>query len=206
MVVVVCFQVYKSAELTLRCSTNLIKSIGTQLTTRQRERFKKTIFGPWLNVLFIENDAAYVNLMLQKKKKRRSSRVEIQEEHDDLWFGLSRSLTVRFGRREFCLMTGLRFGELTSMNHYVPAEVRQTTPPIRVRCFQENVGEDTLTYGHIKARFLNTRGLETADDDLVRLAIIIVIEMGMMGKQPHYKIDNTFLHFIEDFNNIAQYP
>ena len=52
--------------------------------------------------------------------------------------------------------------------------------------------------------FVGPRAL--SDEDCVRLCIIIVVERGFMGKQHRQPVDDTFLHLLEDFSALNEYP
>ncbi|KAE8716010.1 COBRA-like protein 5 [Hibiscus syriacus] len=91
-------------------STNevsLAKTIASKLSPAQRKMFDDTCFGPWLKVQHPGGDAMLTHLFLQTMTRDLPD--TIQRRDEEIWFDFPPAYTC-FGREEFCLITGLRFG------------------------------------------------------------------------------------------------
>ncbi|KAE8654177.1 hypothetical protein F3Y22_tig00117056pilonHSYRG01052 [Hibiscus syriacus] len=98
---------FYSAQLTLRNKVSLTKTIASKLSPAQRKMFEDTCFGPWLKVQHPGGDAMLTHLFLQTMT--RDLLDTIQRRDKEIWFDFPPAYTC-FGREEFCLITGLRFG------------------------------------------------------------------------------------------------
>ncbi|GJW02137.1 phospholipase-like, aminotransferase-like mobile domain protein [Tanacetum coccineum] len=72
--------------------------------------FRDTCFGRWLDLTYVKNEESLIHYMLQKQKFS-----------DNDHYGLSliynvNEHTLHFGRREFCLISGFKFGWISFRN------------------------------------------------------------------------------------------
>ncbi|KAE8676793.1 Ethylene-responsive transcription factor 1 [Hibiscus syriacus] len=111
---------FYSAQLTLRNKVSLAKTIASKLSHAQRKIFEDTCFGPWLKVQHPGGDAMLTHLFLQTMTSNLPE--TIQRRDEEIWFDFPPAYTC-FGREEFCLITGLRFG-----HDDVDREARQPIP------------------------------------------------------------------------------
>ncbi|PWA82900.1 phospholipase-like protein [Artemisia annua] len=72
--------------------------------------FRTTVLGPWLDLRSEDHDNHILNFMLQHQKH-----VDNPSYETPVYFEIDKH-TLEFGRREFCLITGLRFGKI-SLEH-----------------------------------------------------------------------------------------
>nr|GEX01347.1 phospholipase-like, aminotransferase-like mobile domain protein [Tanacetum cinerariifolium] len=68
---------------------------------------RSTSFGRWLDLTYVENEEALIHYMLQKQKV-----YDIDHYDLSLIYNVN-GYTLHFGRREFCLNTGFKFGMLS---------------------------------------------------------------------------------------------
>ena len=195
------------AHLTLRCQISIIRDISNKLTPRQVVLFRDTCFGAWLDIMCSENDPGYIHYILQRRCPRPRV-ANLIEETEELWFRVTPDYAIRFGRREFCLVTGFRFGPKTQMTDYISGDVCNKTPGFRDRVFPQ-FGK-SICIQHVEALFFNKETFvgsqALSDEDCVRLCIIMLVERGFMGRQPRQPIDDTLLHLLEDFSALNEYP
>ncbi|KAE8685736.1 hypothetical protein F3Y22_tig00111095pilonHSYRG00972 [Hibiscus syriacus] len=98
---------FYSAQLTLRNKVSLAKTIASKLSPAQRKMFEDTCFGPWLKVQYPGGDAMLTHMFLQTMTRDLPD--TIQRRDEEIWFDFPLAYTC-FGREEFFLITGLRFG------------------------------------------------------------------------------------------------
>ncbi|KAE8673457.1 Aspartic proteinase A3 [Hibiscus syriacus] len=86
---------------------SLATTIASTLTPVQRKLFEDTCFRPWLKVQHPGGDAMLTHLVLQIITNDLPERIQSGDE--EILFHFPPAYTC-FGREEFCLITGLRFG------------------------------------------------------------------------------------------------
>ena len=93
-------------------------------------------------------------------------------------------------------------------DYYIAGDICNKTLGFRDRVFPQ-FGKSICIH-HVeslfykKETFVGPRAL--SDEDCVRLCIIILVERGFMGKQPRQAVDDTFLHLLENFSALNEYP
>ncbi|XP_071689140.1 uncharacterized protein [Rutidosis leptorrhynchoides] len=205
-------QGYVEGKLTMKNMLTVIPQVKKMLTERQEKLFRSTCFGPWLDLSYTGNDPGLVHAMLQRKCERseKLDASKYPEEQQDIWFHFSPNFMIRFGRREFCLVTGFMFGSQTDMAHYIPRNYESKTAPIRRRCFPERPDASNILVSDIQNILIKKQGdvkvPKVSDDDIVRLAIILIVERAFMGKQGQHVVSKQFLWLVEDFNKVNVYP
>lgn len=203
------FQDIFSARLTLKSQLTIIKYINLHLSDDQKKIFREHCFGHWLDVKAAENDPGFVHHILQFRHKEHPGLKHHRPEAGELWFRVTDDHFIRFGRREFCLVTGLRFGPNEKMADHIPKEVRDQTPAFKERVFSE-LGNKPLHIADaekkFKDKFLFTGPRKLSDADCVRLCMLMLIYKGFLGKQPKHIIDDDYMHILEDFAVCDRYP
>lgn len=184
-------ELFFPAELTIKCHIAIARVIRVRLRpgSARSALFRGTCFGPWLDVRNTSNDPSLVHLILQTQMYCPSAR------HDVLIFHVG-GQTLRFGPREFCLITGLRFGS----HHWTQGRADMT--------FRERV------FGHVQGRVkvsdlqnVFNRSLDQLSDlDAVRLCLLLLVEVGFMGHDSTSMVDLSYLLLVEDLNSWNSYP
>ena len=101
-------QLYR-CNIVVRSTLKLLTEIKDILSKhKKRERlFRNTVFGPWLDIRFCDNDCPLMHFVLQHQVKVSN----ISSDSPPLQFKIGDDL-LEFGRKEFCLITGFRFGKV----------------------------------------------------------------------------------------------
>ncbi|KAK1548852.1 hypothetical protein Q3G72_030602 [Acer saccharum] len=116
---------------------------------------------------------------------------------DELWFALGKT-KARFGKREFCLCTGLKFGRLSD----IPSREYEVVPGgIHARYFQ---GRKKVVIADLKAPFM-------AEDfdrphDALKLALLLFANRVLCGQDDRNQVAYWMFSLVEDvqaFNNFA---
>ncbi|GKC97969.1 hypothetical protein Tco_1168244, partial [Tanacetum coccineum] len=116
------------AKIHVRSKLHYFPLIKDRLNEARRSLFRTTCFGPWLDISYVENDDGMIHYVLQK-----------QSFSDDESFDLPliyhlNGHSLHFGRRQFCLVTGFKFGLISLREH------RNGDIPFRNRLFPEKIG------------------------------------------------------------------
>ncbi|KAE8712815.1 hypothetical protein F3Y22_tig00110223pilonHSYRG00073 [Hibiscus syriacus] len=196
-----CFETlnFYSAQLTLRNKVSLAKTIVSKFSPAQRKIFEDTCFGPWLKVQHPGEDAMLTHLFLQTMTSDLPD--TIQRRDEEIWFDFPPAYTC-FGREEFCLITGLRFGH-DDVGRYTR---HITRPSWLSRVFPElerpNLHVEDLT------RLLNKKdGFTRMDDvDVVRVCLLILLHAGFLGREARQPIPNDLIKLVEDLNAWNLFP
>ncbi|XP_071688819.1 uncharacterized protein [Rutidosis leptorrhynchoides] len=200
-------QGYVEAKLTMKNMLNVIPQLKASMTENQQKNFRGTCFGPWLDLSYTGNDPGLVHAMLQRKSERP---IGIDEKYpaddEEIWFSFRPNFKIRFSRREFCLITGFKFSRRTDMAHYIPRSYNVETPPIRRRCFPNRKVNSNITITDIQKLLYDGADFVVSDDDVVRLAIILIVERAFMGKQGIHVVSKKYLWLVEDFAKLNDYP
>ena len=119
----------KNSKVHIRSKVRYFPLIKGRLDEKRRTLFRSTCFGPWLDITYVDNDESLVHHMLQKQMKSDDQHYDLS-----LIYNVNGHL-LHFGRREFNLITGFRFGTPTLRGF-------RTGPLIfRDRVFPDKIGE-----------------------------------------------------------------
>ncbi|GJR13016.1 phospholipase-like protein [Tanacetum coccineum] len=173
-----------------------IKDLLERNPTRER-LFRRTVFGPWLDILSYDNDNHLMHYVLQHKV----SVSKIPSDCPPLIFHIG-DHWLQFGRKEFCLITGFRFG--------IVSEKHKKSSPFCERLFPEKITKK----GVKRLKSIELLGvlrhkktwLGLSDMDAVRVCLLIVAELVFMGKEDRNCIPNHILSLVEDFDCWNEYP
>ncbi|KAK3198578.1 hypothetical protein Dsin_021993 [Dipteronia sinensis] len=107
---------------------------------------------------------------------------------------------TRFGQREFCLVTGLRFGELSDI---INKTYVANPEGIQKRYWPGEEGED-LKLATVYDRFLKRNFLEA--DDSLKIALLLIAYNVLFGQPYDKKVTNWLFNLIDNleaFNSFA---
>ena len=101
-------QRYK-CKYAVRSKVKLLPDIKDILSKNEKRAalFRNTVFGLWLDIRSCDNDSQLMHYVLQHQVKVS----EISSDAPPIKFKIGDDL-LEFGRKEFCLITGFRFGEV----------------------------------------------------------------------------------------------
>ncbi|GJW62797.1 phospholipase-like, aminotransferase-like mobile domain protein [Tanacetum coccineum] len=108
--------------------------------------------------------------------------------------------TLHFGRREFCLISGFKFGWISFRNF------RDGEITFRDRVFPEKIGEyvkniDLLSLIEDEVRFTSL-----SDSDSIRVCLLLSLEVIFMGHDLGSAVDDVFLRMVEDLEDWNDFP
>ncbi|KAJ9543125.1 hypothetical protein OSB04_022832 [Centaurea solstitialis] len=171
-------------SLTLRCRMSLASDIRNALSDDRRALFRTTPFGDWLDVTM-------------------HRQIEVPNaEVEELFFDIGGHIR-RFGREEFMLVTGLRFGPQPTIGAvHGDAFIRRVFPGSVIGAPR---GQPLrLKISDVRARFHDMSGL--SDEDAVRVCSVLMVEMAFLGHQPHHYVSDVVVRAVEDLDTWNGYP
>ena len=120
-------QIYDT-KVSLRTKLHLLNTIAKNLAYKEEryKMFKKTVFGPWLNLKTDNSDNHMLNFLLQHQRI-----IENPSTNDPFYFDIGPH-SLQFGRKEFCLLTGFKFGK------YSLKQFKEVASSFRERVFPTN--------------------------------------------------------------------
>ena len=165
-----------------------------ELDQPRQTLFKATCFGPWLDLTYLDNEERLVQYMLQKQV------CQYDDNYDLPIVYCVNGHSFVFGRHEFCLITGFKFGIL-SFRKWRSGDI-----PFRDRVFPDKVGQyvkniDLLYVIEDEDAFLNL-----SDADAVRVCLLLTLEVIFMGKDLGSVIDDMLLRMVEDVDEWNAFP
>ena len=153
--------------------------------------FRNTVLGPWLDLRSEDHDNHVLNFMLQHQKHIDNPSFETP-----MYFEIDKH-RLEFGRREFCLMTGLRFGKicLKHLEESVSGFCERVFPGIeRIK------GYDLIRV--LQSETFN----KMSNEDAVRLCLLLVLEYVLMGQELRHVMSNEILCLVDDFYAWDAFP
>ncbi|GKA79093.1 phospholipase-like protein, partial [Tanacetum coccineum] len=182
------------AKPTIRSRMRLIKDIKEllEMNPTRLSLFSESCFGVWLNVPFKDHEPFLIHSMLLNQQEVD----EHHTEHHDLQFNVYNYI-LKFGRREFCICTGMKFGHY-DLKPFDSARV----VPFRDRVF----GHANVTVRHLKEAFDGDEWHNINDVDVVRLCLVMFVEFVLLGREPKNKTHVHLLALVEDLDVFNQFP
>nr|XP_043628183.1 uncharacterized protein LOC122599696 isoform X2 [Erigeron canadensis] len=192
---------YFSATVTLKNNVRVFKNIKEKLTPGQRKLFETTCFGPWLQVQHPNGDPLLCHLILQ------SMIDDVPPEGlawhpSDMWFHFPPAYT-RFGREEFCLVTGLRFGRHDTFSSYTKHITKALWPE---KVFTDLGNVKKVKIMDLKRSFDKLDFKKMNDIDVVRLCLLYAVDVGFLGRQDSQPISKDLLLLAENLDAWNLFP
>ncbi|KAI3748101.1 hypothetical protein L6452_10971 [Arctium lappa] len=184
-------------DLSFKCRIGFVEDIRNafaacppERTHNLLENFGRTPFGPWLELTNIGQDPILVHMFLQLEVDVANA------DPEELYFNVCGS-HMRFGRLEFCLVTGLCFGPKPSL------------PPLPEESFVRRVWPHHAP-GNLKLRIVVQTmkdGLQAlSDEDVIRVCLVVMVEMMFMGRELSQMVSDTVLRVVDDLGAFNSYP
>ncbi|KAE8704881.1 Microtubule-associated protein RP/EB family member 1C [Hibiscus syriacus] len=194
-------QKFFSASLTLRNKVSIATTIASKLSPAQRKLFEETCFGPWLRVQHPGGDANLTHLWLQTMTSDLPD--SIQHGEEEIWFHFPPAYTC-FGRKEFCLITSLRFGH-DDVGRYTR---HITRPSWLSRVFpDESIEKPNLHVDDMKKLFNKKDGFTRMNDvDVVRVCLLLLLYADFLGREARQPIPQELILLVEDLNAWNLFP
>ncbi|PWA69469.1 phospholipase-like protein [Artemisia annua] len=182
------------AKAIIRSKPNYFSLIKSKLDKKRRKLFRATCFGKWLDLSYFDHEPHMIDYILQKQCCPSDAHYDMPI----VYYVEDRPL--HFGRPEFCLITGFRFGNV-SFNSFKSGHLN-----FRNRVFPNHVGK--------KVTSLDIIGLiedEQAfgiiyDEDAVRLCLLLALDVIFMGRLLVEEVDDTLFRLIENLDDWDTFP
>ena len=178
----------------MRSKVRYFPIIKSRLDENRRSLFRSTVFGPWLDISYVDNDETLVHQMLEK-----------QLESDDKHYDLSLIYHVNghllhFGRREFQLITGFRFGTPTLRGF-------RTGPfQFRDRVFPEKIGEHLRNIDLLSLIEDDEAFYKITDEDAIRVCLLLVLEVIFMGRELISVVADPLVRMVDCLETWNDFP
>ncbi|GJU80594.1 phospholipase-like, aminotransferase-like mobile domain protein, partial [Tanacetum coccineum] len=182
------------AKIHVRSKLHYFPLIKDRLNEARRSLFRTTCFGPWLDISYVENDDGMIHYVLQK-----------QSFSDDESFDLPliyhlNGHSLHFGRRQFCLVTGFKFGLISLREH------RNGDIPFRNRLFPEKIGYDVKIIDVLAFIEDEEKFSKVSDEDAIRLCLLLSLEVIFMGRELVSVVDDAFLRMVNYLDAWNSFP
>ncbi|GJU36726.1 RNA-directed DNA polymerase, eukaryota [Tanacetum coccineum] len=161
----------------------------------------------WVNVVPIKVNIFAWKLALDRLPTRKSGgqQLEVEGEGDEnvpLYYYVTDNLTIQFGREEFCLVTGLKFG-VENLAEYGDVESRI---PFRRRVFPSNLDGEPIT-GTVVYKIIDSELFDRLDDDdAVSLCCLGILQLVLLGVEGKRRIPTWLLRLANDRVGWDNYP
>ncbi|KAI5323924.1 hypothetical protein L3X38_032997 [Prunus dulcis] len=164
-----------------------LAAIRAKLSAEQLEQFKTSCFGHLLNIDKIQFSGQIVHGVVLRRVAGQGVK-----DLDGLNFLIGCDV-AQFTRQDFCLITGLRFGEVPEVSSGESDEIR-----LQKRYFID----EGITCNALEEPFLRC----TEEDDIYKLTLVYFAELVVLGRDKHLNINLNYLTLVEDLYAFNRYP
>ncbi|GJU70862.1 phospholipase-like protein [Tanacetum coccineum] len=131
---------------------------------------------------------------------------QIDDENDDnenvpLNYYINNDLSIQFGREEFCLVTGLRFG----VEHWEEYDARAHLP-FRRRVFPSVLDGQSISGFDIANAILGPTFADLYNEDVVALCCLGILQLVLLGYESKRKVPEWLLRIANDRVAWDKYP
>ncbi|BBH05486.1 hypothetical protein Prudu_016886, partial [Prunus dulcis] len=180
-------EAYSSRVNNCSHANSALAAIRAKLSAEQLEQFKTSCFGHLLNIDKIQFSGQIVHGAVLRRVAGQGVK-----DLDGLSFLLGCDV-AQFTRQDFCLITGLRFGEVPELSSGESDEIR-----LQQRYFID----EGITCNALEEAFLRC----TEEDDIYKLALVYFAELVVLGRDKHLNINLNYLTLVEDLDAFNRYP
>ncbi|KAI5350438.1 hypothetical protein L3X38_003329 [Prunus dulcis] len=180
-------EAYSSRVNNCSHANSSLVAIRAKLSAEQLEQFKTSCFGHLLNIDKIQFSGQIVHGVVLRRVAGQGVK-----DLDGLSFLLGCDV-AQFTRQDFCLITGLRFGEVPEVSSGESDEIR-----LQKRYFID----EGITCNALEEAFLRC----TEEDDIYKLALVYFTELVVLGRDKHLNINLNYLTLVEDLDAFNRYP
>ena len=150
------------ARLVVKSKLHYFVFMKDHLDQPLRIIFNDTCFGPWLDLTYVDNEEGLVHYMLQKQSYQTNESYDLP-----LVYHLNGHSLV-FGRHEFCLLTGFRFGMVSFRKwRYGPI-------PFVDRVFPHKIDEHVIFIDIFQLIEDDEAFIKLSNDDAIRVCLTAV--------------------------------
>ncbi|PWA61132.1 phospholipase-like, Aminotransferase-like mobile domain protein [Artemisia annua] len=173
----------------IRSKLHYFQLIKDRLSDNRRRLFRSTCFGPWLDLNYFENDESLIHYMLQNQIKSDDAHYDLPLIYD------VNGHHLHFGRRQFHLITGFKFG-MPSFRKFRTGDII-----FRDRVFPEKIGVDLKAIDLLCLIEEDEYFIKLSDEDAVRVCLLLTAQVIFMGREMLSVVDDVYLRMVENFEN-----
>ncbi|PWA90833.1 phospholipase-like, Aminotransferase-like mobile domain protein [Artemisia annua] len=173
----------------IRSKLHYFQLIKDRLSENRRKLFRSTCFGPWLDLNYFENDESLIHYMLQNQIKSDDAHYDLPLIYD------VNGHHLHFGRRQFHLITGFKFG-MPSFRKFRTGDII-----FRDRVFPEKVGVNLKAIDLLCLIEEDEYFIKLSDEDAVRVCLLLSAQVIFMGREMLSVVDDVYLRMVENFEN-----
>ncbi|GJR33630.1 hypothetical protein Tco_1209314 [Tanacetum coccineum] len=120
-------------------------------------------------------------------------RRKIYDENVPLYYHINKDFSIPFGREEFCLVTGLRFG----VQNWAEYDTKQRIP-FRRRVFPSYLDGQPITSIDIANMIIDESFAQLYDDDVVGLCCLGILQLVILGVESKRVVPDWMLRLAND--------
>lgn len=186
------------ANVTMRSRMSLLQEMKSKLEGTPRDAlFRATCFGNWLDIPYVKGNGHLMHLILQ-------TQIECSQSHDpevDSLIYTINDVRLKFGPKEFCLISGLRFGPIDSVRDKVKKL------PFRDRVFGD-LTTKSIHLMDLKNLYEGPRFKTLSDLDAVRVCLLMILELVFCGSGGDMQnvVDPFIVSMVENLDEWNRFP
>ncbi|GJW64065.1 phospholipase-like protein [Tanacetum coccineum] len=119
-----------------------------------------------------------------------------------LYYHIVDDFQIQFGREEFCLVTGLRFGVEYSDQY----DNNEAPIPFRRRVFSSAIDGQKIIGKTVEDLIESKRFYRLQDEDAVSLCCIGILQLVLLGVEDRHQVPNWILRLANDRDAWDKYP
>ncbi|GJU71996.1 phospholipase-like protein [Tanacetum coccineum] len=182
------------AKIHIRSKLHYFPLIKDRLNEARRSLFRTTCFRYWLDITYVENDDGMIHYVLQKQCCADDDSFDLP-----LIYNVN-GHNLHFGRCEFCLVTGFKFG-MVSFREYRNGDI-----PFRNRLFPEKIETDVKTIDVLALIEDEEKFSKVSDEDAIRLCLLLSLEVIFMGRELVSVVDDVLLRMVDNLDAWNTFP
>ncbi|GJZ15678.1 phospholipase-like, aminotransferase-like mobile domain protein [Tanacetum coccineum] len=182
------------ATIHVRSKLRLFQLFKDRLNEDRRTLFKTTCFGPWLDIINVENDDGMIHYVIQKQCCSDDDNFDLP-----LIYHVN-DHSIHFRRREFCLLTGFEFGSISFRDY------RNGDIPFRNQLFPEKIWYDVKIIDLFALFDDEEKFFKLSEEDAIRLCLLLSLEAIFMGRELVSVVDDVYLRMVNDLYAWNSFP
>ncbi|KAK2645937.1 hypothetical protein Ddye_021132 [Dipteronia dyeriana] len=184
------------SRVTGHCNWESIRLIKSHLTEKQLKLFRVTCFGHFLDVSDMVLSGHFCHHILLRECHVKNTDYNASS----LWYHVGNGL-IRFSPVEFFLVSGLAFGEYSESNLEL---FKRKNSRLRRIYFQSSKVKVKMIVDWF--RNLGSNNKISDDEDVVKLALILFLEMTLVRKDDRTSILYWALELVDDLDAFNNFP
>ena len=153
--------------------------------------FKSSVFGPWLDIRTEDHHNHVLNFLLWHQRNVTDSTYDTPFIFD---FGQH---TIQMGRKDFCLITGFRFGDISL------AHLKNVKSAFMKRVFP---GLPSLKGQNLLSLLESQKFKQIAEPDAVRVCLLLAADFCFMGQEMRHVMVKEIVSLVDDLDEWNAFP